>query len=211
LGAYFDLPQLGHKFSKFKLGIPLSIANFWQICLRLFESPDPHSRLQSMKQESLRFSQDMVEHPDNSEILTQLKAGQLLMVNARRRNGLIIYKRFYAEFAGPGAAVGSFFDLDCQRILPVGDLSLLGPDSQEERQKAYLIRRQWIRLTQQLTDNPHPVQRAQKILTQFDNYFGAEIVDQLPDEAFALMVGVLPQTIRSVRLNSNDPPIKHRA
>jgi hypothetical protein len=164
-----------------------------------------------MKQESLRFSQDMVEYPDNSKILTQMKAGQLLVVSSRRRNGLIIYKQFYAGFAGPGAAVGSFFDLDCQRILPVGDLSLLGPDSQEERQKAYLIRRQWIRLTQQLTDNPHPVQRAQKILTQFDNYFGAEIVDQLPDEAFALMVGVLPQTIRSVRLNSNDPPLKHRA
>ncbi len=37
------------------------------------------------------------------------------------------------------------------------------------------------------------------ILNQFENYFGAETVAQLPDEAFALLVGVLPQTIRMMR------------
>lgn len=123
------------------------------------------------------------------------------MVNSRRRNGLIIYKRFHAEFAGPGAAIGSFFDVDCQRAVPVGDLSLVYPETQEERQNAYKIRRQWIRLTQQLTDNPVPLQRAQMILNQFENYFGTEMVAQLPDEAFALLVGVLPQTIRMMRRN----------
>lgn len=121
------------------------------------------------------------------------------MVNSRRRNGLIIYKQYHAEFAGPGAAVGSFFDVDCHYALPVGELSLICPDDQEERQKAYLIRRQWIRLTHQLTDNPLPSQRAQMILNQFDNYFGANTVAQIPDEAFALMVGVLPHTVSLVR------------
>ena len=121
------------------------------------------------------------------------------MVNSRRRNGLILFKRFHAEFAGPGAAVGSSFDLDCEQILPVGDLSLVTPKNHEERQKAYLIRRQWIRLTQQLTDNPSSTQRAQMILNQFENYFGAETVMKLPDDAFASMVGVLPQTIELVR------------
>ncbi|NJR48494.1 MAG: hypothetical protein HC780_01975 [Leptolyngbyaceae cyanobacterium CSU_1_3] len=132
------------------------------------------------------------------------------MVNSRRRNGLIIYKRFHAEFAGPGAAVGSFFDLDCEWILPVGDLSLVDPKEQEDRQKAYLIRRQWIRLTQQLTDNPLPAQRAQMILNQFENYFGAEMVAQLPDHAFALLVGVLPQTVYEVRQNSSSLENKAR-
>lgn len=140
-----------------------------------------------------------------SELMTQLNSGQLLMVNSRRKNGLIIYKRFHAEFAGPGAAVGGFFDVDCQRALPVGDLSLVYPDSMEERQKAYLIRRQWIRLTQQLTDNPVPLQRAQMILSQFENYFDAETVANLPDEAFALMVGVLPQTIKMIRFGLANP------
>ncbi|MBD2020333.1 hypothetical protein H6F43_09055 [Leptolyngbya sp. FACHB-36] len=153
-----------------------------------------------MKDESLSGHQDLIEYPSNCrEILAQLSSGQLLMVNSRRRNGLIIYKRFHAEFAGPGAAVGSFFDVDCQRVIPVGDLSLVHPETQEERQKAYLIRRQWIRLTQQFTDNPVPLQRAQMILNQFENYFSQDTIAQLPDEAFALLVGVLPQTIRMLR------------
>ncbi len=143
-----------------------------------------------------------------SDLLTQIRRGQLLMVNSRRRNGLIIYKRFHAEFAGPGAAVGSFFDLDCQAVLAVGDLSLVDPKAHEERQKAYLIRRQWIRLTQQLTDNPMSFQRAQMILNQFENYFGTEAVAKLPSEAFAMMVGVLPQTVEIVRYSPESPLLK---
>jgi hypothetical protein len=40
------------------------------------------------------------------------------------------------------------------------------------------------------------------ILNQFENYFGSEIVAQVPDDAFALLVGVLPQTIELIRRNS---------
>jgi hypothetical protein len=140
---------------------------------------------------------------DERDILQCLANGQLLVVNSRKRNGLILCKEYHAEFAGPGAAIGSFFDLDCKQVIPVGDLSLVEPENQEERQKAYLIRRQWIRLTHQLTDNPVAIQRAQMILNHFENYFGAETVKQIPDEAFALMVGVLPQTVKSLR-NSED-------
>ena len=151
-----------------------------------------------MKNESLNH-QSVVESAIVQDILTQINDGKLLVVNSRRRNGLIIYKRFHAEFAGPGAAVGSFFDLNCEGILPVGDLSLVHPKDHAERQKAYLIRRQWIRLTQQFTDNPMPLQRAQLILNQFENYFGSDTIAQLPDNAFALLVGVLPHTIQKVR------------
>lgn len=136
-------------------------------------------------------------NPD--EILKYLRSGRLLMVNSRRRNGLLLYKQFHAEFAGPGAAVGGYFDEDCLSVFPVGNLSLLVPDSHEERQKAYLIRRQWIRLTQQFTDNSVPLQRAQMILNQFENYFDASTIANIPDEAFALLVGVLPQTVRMAR------------
>ena len=164
-----------------------------------------------MNNKEINLERDQVDSTNRSALIAQFKAGKLLMVSTKRRNGLIIYKSFHAEFAGPGAAVGSYFDVDCTEILPVGDLSLVCPDSQEDRQKAYLIRRQWIRLTQQLTDNPQPLQRAQMILNQFENYFGATIVAQLPDDAFALLVGVLPQTIRTVRLNSGNSDVKLRA
>lgn len=142
---------------------------------------------------------DGTEQSQGSDILTRLHSGEVFIVNSRRRNGLILFKRYHAEFAGPGAAVGGDYDCDCQRALPIGNLSLLTPGSNEERQKAYLIRRQWIRLIKQITENPVPGQRVQKILDQFEQYFPPEIVALLPDVAFALLVGVLPQTVGVVR------------
>jgi hypothetical protein len=140
-----------------------------------------------------------IDCSDAQVILGYLSQGNLLIVNSRRRNGLILCKKFHAEFAGPGAAVGSFFDEDCQKVIPIGDLSLLHPQSHEERQTAFRIRRMWIRLTQQFTDNSQPLQRAQMILNQFETYFDQEVVARVPDEAFAQLVGVLPHTVRLAR------------
>jgi hypothetical protein len=143
--------------------------------------------------------------PDGAEpycspdLLAMLHSGKVFMVNSRRRNGLILLKPFHAEFAGPGAAVGGDCDHDCLAALSIGNLSLLTPDSHDERQKAYLIRRQWTRLTRQITENSLPQKRVQKILDQFEQYFPLETVSRLPDEIFALLVGVLPQTVKIVR------------
>lgn len=134
-----------------------------------------------------------------SDLLNQMQGGQLLAVDSHKRGGLIVFKPFHAEFAGPGAAFGSVFDQDCVSVLPVGDFGPVVPATQEDRQKAYLIRRQWIRLIQQITDNPDAGDRVLTLLNQFNNYFDWHTVSQLPDEAFALMVGVLPQTVAQVR------------
>ncbi|TAF05638.1 MAG: hypothetical protein EAZ77_13695 [Nostocales cyanobacterium] len=139
-----------------------------------------------------------------SDILASLHSGKVLIVNSRKRNGLIIFKRYHAEFAGPGALVGGDYDSDCQFVLPVGNLSLLTSESHEDRQKAYLIRRQWIRLIKQITENSVASQRVQKILEQFEQYFPAEMVAELPDAAFAMLVGVLPQTVAIVRRLGSD-------
>ncbi|NEQ69045.1 MAG: hypothetical protein F6K21_26795, partial [Symploca sp. SIO2D2] len=81
-----------------------------------------------------------------------------------------------------------------------GELCLLSPKSREERQRAYALRKQWTRLIEQITNRQTPQQRAQKIIEQFKGFnFKAETINQLPDEAFALLVGVLPHTIREVR------------
>ncbi|MEO1519878.1 MAG: hypothetical protein AAFU78_03770 [Cyanobacteria bacterium J06633_2] len=144
-------------------------------------------------------------------ILERIRQGELLLVNSRRRNGLILFKSFHAEFAGPGAAVGSFLDSDCQDVYAVGSLSLLEPQSHEERQRAYLIRRQWIRLTYQFTDNTMPLKRAQMILNQFENYFDRETIAKVPDDAFAMMVGVLPHTVRLARRPSRKRSMRVKA
>lgn len=138
--------------------------------------------------------------PNHSlDVLKMLHSGKVFVVNSRRRNGLLLIKQFHAEFAGPGAAVGGNYDRDCLVAVPIGNLSLLAPESHEDCQKAYLIRRQWIRLIKQITESQLAQQRVQKILEQFEQYFPPEVVASLPDEAFALLVGVLPQTVGIVR------------
>ncbi|USR92426.1 hypothetical protein NEA10_06830 [Phormidium yuhuli AB48] len=157
------------------------------------------------------MSRSLVKSSQPAELISQLNSGQLLAVDSRRRNGLIIYKRYHAEFAGPGAAVGGFFDVGTQRTIPVGDLALVAPEEYEERQKAYSIRRHWIRLTEQLTENPVPLQRAKMLLAQFEHYFDAETVNSLPDDALASLVGVLPSTIKMVRHPKRFQPRELRA
>ncbi|MGC1309641.1 MAG: hypothetical protein WA885_20655 [Phormidesmis sp.] len=133
------------------------------------------------------------------EVVDKIESGRLWVVNSRRRNGIIVLREFHAEFAGPGAAVGGDLDDGIVKIIPIGNLSLLEPDSHEAHQNAIKIRLQWIRLTQNFTDQPSPDDRARMILEQFKTYFDQATVDLVPDEAFALLVGVLPQTIHRVR------------
>ena len=136
---------------------------------------------------------------NEDSIVAQLRDKQLLVVNPKKKNGLIIYKRYHAEFAGPGAVVGSYFDLDVVGVLAVGNLSLICPKTSQDRVSAYLLRRQWIRLLKQITDNPEPLQRAETIINQFRNWFDEETSEKLPNEAFARLVGVLPETVRRAR------------
>ncbi len=133
------------------------------------------------------------------EILQHLHEQKLLVINPRRKNGLILYKPYHAEFAGPGAAIGANFDHDVIDVFPVGTLSLIEPRTTQERINSYLIRRQWVKLAKQITDNTIAQQRAQVILNQFEHWFDLETANLLPDETFALLVGVLPQTMRKVR------------
>ena len=133
------------------------------------------------------------------EIRQHLHQQQLLVINPRRKNGLILYKPYHAEFAGPGAAIGANFDHDVIHVFPVGTLSLIEPRTTQERINSYLIRRQWVKLAKQITDNTVAQQRAQVILNQFEHWFDLETANLLPDETFALLVGVLPQTMRKVR------------
>ena len=144
-------------------------------------------------------AQNLNQSLPTKEILAKLQSQELLVVNPRRKNGLIIYKKYHAEFAGPGAVIGGQFDLDTVNLIPVGKLSLIYPQTSEAKRRAYKMRRQWVKLTKQITDNPIPIERAQVILNQFEHWFDAETVEKLPDQAFALLVGVLPQTIMKVR------------
>ena len=136
-------------------------------------------------------------------IVAQLRDKQLLVVNPKKKNGLIIYKKYHAEFAGPGAVIGSYFDVDVMGVLPVGNLSLITPETSQERVSAYLLRRQWVRLINNITENPEPSQRAETIINQFRNWFDEDTASQLPDKAFARLVGVIPETVAKARQSNS--------
>ena len=87
------------------------------------------------------------------QLQSRLKAQELLIVNPRRKNGLIVYQKYHAEFAGPGAIVGGQFDVNVVEIIPVGKLSIVTPQNSQDRKQAYKMRRQWVRLTKQIIDN----------------------------------------------------------
>lgn len=128
---------------------------------------------------------------------------ELLIVNPRRRGALILCKNYHAELAGPGAAVGIVFDQDCQQVIPIGSLSLIQAESADERTKAYLLRRQWVQLVRQITNNAEPLQRAGKLLEQLEGFFDRETIAEVPDEILALLIGVLPQTVKQARQKRN--------
>jgi hypothetical protein len=134
-----------------------------------------------------------------TEILNQLQSGQLFRVSAKRGNAIIIYHRHHAELAGPGAAVGGVFDVDCCRVIPVGKIAVVYPTSHSERHKAYTLRQQWTAFTLKAMESWVPLQRAQNLLTLLYKYFDPQTIDELPDEVLAQLVGVLPKTIGMVR------------
>lgn len=132
-------------------------------------------------------------------VLSQLQSGQLLMLDGDRQGGLIICKRHHAEFAGSGSAVGGIFDIDCVRTIAVGDVALIYPESSQQRQQAFLKRKDWLTSFQTPLMESVPLKRAGEILQLFEQYFEPETVKSLPDDALAMLAGVLPQTIVMAR------------
>jgi hypothetical protein len=141
-----------------------------------------------------------------TDILAQLQSGQLLRVSGCRGNAIIICHRHHAELAGPGAAVGGVFDLNCSRVIPVGNISLVYPESRSERHKAYTLRQRWMLFTLHAMKSQVPLQRATNFLCLLHKYFDSQRVEQLPDEVLAQLVGVLPKTISMVRQTHNFQP-----
>ena len=86
------------------------------------ESPDadPHSASRPITVQTVDQPQIVCGEDPCHQLKLRLQQGELLVINPRRKNGLIIYKTYHAEFAGPGAIIGGQFDLDVSRLLAVG-------------------------------------------------------------------------------------------
>jgi hypothetical protein len=124
-----------------------------------------------------------------------LKSGQLLAVTDSETSGIILQKPFFAEFIGPGAAVGGLFDLKCVTIYTLGKAEFTAPSTQEERQVAFRRRIDNIAAMQALCQSEAPLRRAIDLLDLLCKHGGVDEIRSIPNDVLAKVVGVMPGTI----------------
>ncbi|MBP0020000.1 MAG: hypothetical protein J7647_20910 [Cyanobacteria bacterium SBLK] len=146
-------------------------------------------------------NQSLSRHPlfAPTQVLSNMRSGQLFFVKANKGSGVIICHPHHAEILGPGAAVGGMLDLDCHRLIPLGKVALTYPESYEQRRESFQIRQKWIGAAQKAIKHPVPLKRAYLMVMMIEKYFGRKAIAELPDEILASIVGVLPQTMTIAR------------
>ena len=123
----------------------------------------------------------------------------LLMVGTRKKSGLILCNEFNAEFAGPGAALGSPIEQPYKAVIAIGSPDIETASSSHDRSRAYGLRIQWGRWLYTIADHEDPIVRVEKLVAGFEGFFGRAVVMSLPSEVMALLVGVLPTTVEQVK------------
>ncbi len=133
--------------------------------------------------------------PCASVPLDLLKTGQLLIVRPNCQGGLIIQKRFYADFVGPGAAVGGSFDVSCTSVYAIGNVEFYAPTTYEERQQAFQKRIAYAQTLGEVLQELAPLRRAFLIINQLSQWVGADKTKRIPPELIAHLGGLLPRTV----------------
>lgn len=134
-------------------------------------------------------------HP-NSAVLCRLKSGQLLAIAPHSPGGLIIVKSFYADFAGPGAAVGSEFDRHTTAVYTIGPIQFYTPATRAERAASIETRIAYTERLSSILDVPVPLRRANLILEQFHAWLPGQSLETLPAELISKLVGISPATVK---------------
>lgn len=135
-----------------------------------------------------------------------LKSGQLLSLTMNPTSGIILQKPYFAEFIGPGAAVGGMFDLQCVTIYTLGKVEFTVPSTVEERQQAFQRRMADIEKMQTLCQSDVPLARSIEFLGMLCDRFGSEQIQSIPNDVLAKVVGVLPSTIVMAWQAQKEPP-----
>jgi hypothetical protein len=131
----------------------------------------------------------------NNQPIELLKSGQLLAVTDGATSGIILQKPFFAEYIGPGAAIGGLFDLKCVTIYTLGQAEFTVPSTLQERQEAFRRRMEHIEAMQTLCQAEVPLRRAIDLLDMLCDRFGIEEMRAIPNDVLAKIVGVMPATV----------------
>jgi hypothetical protein len=133
--------------------------------------------------------------PKSNQPIELLKSGQLLAITDSQTSGIILQKPFFAEFIGPGAAIGGLFDLNCVTIYTLGQAEFTAPATLEERQAAFRCRIDNIASMQTLCQPEAPLRRAIDLLDMLCSRFSTDEIRTIPNDVLSKVVGVMPGTI----------------
>lgn len=148
----------------------------------------------------IEFLNNQVKSVPTAQLpLSFFKSGQFLSLTPNSQGGLILQKPFYADFVGPGAAIGSSFDVNCTLVYAIGAVEFGVPTTLTERQQAFNRRMAYSQRLQAITVQEAPLYRSIVILNQLCKWVGAEEARNIPDDLVARLAGVLPKTIKVAR------------
>lgn len=148
------------------------------------------------------------DSPCISVPLDLFKSGQLLRIQPGCQGALIIQKQFYADFAGPGAAVGGSFDVDCLSVYVIGEVKFDVPVTYSQRQQAFQTRMEYSKRLQSIAVIPSALDRAMTILDQLFVGLDTDAISEIPSALIGQLAGVLTKTVNIIRqqrlLNSTE-------
>jgi hypothetical protein len=136
--------------------------------------------------------------PSQSEVAAPA-THQLLAISENRRSGLILCKAFHAEFAGPGAVVSSTVEQPYSAVIAIGAPELIVVPDAEARRQAYSRRIQWGRWLSKIAEHSDSIERTERLFAGFEGFFGRQVVMGLPAEVVSSLIGVFPETVKSVQ------------
>lgn len=136
-----------------------------------------------------------VKSGDSLALLDLFKSGQWLALKPECRGGLIVQKSYYADFVGPGAAVGGSFDVNCTSVYVIGEVEFYAPTTYTERQDAFQKRVSYLKKLSEILSVHAPIHRACLIIRQLCLWVGVNQSRSIPVELIARLGGLMPQSV----------------
>ncbi|MBD2183251.1 hypothetical protein H6S82_18075 [Planktothrix sp. FACHB-1355] len=128
--------------------------------------------------------------------LSLFKSGQLLYLTPESEGGLILQNPYYADFVGPGAAVGSYFDIKCISVYAIGTVNFHAPVTYSERLQAFQRRMAYIDKLKEILLEPSRLDRACLLLTQLCEWLGDDEVRDIPHKLTAKLIAVQAEIVK---------------
>jgi hypothetical protein len=132
----------------------------------------------------------------NSVLLDRLRQGQLFALDPNYPGGLILFKSFYTDFAGPGSAIGGEFDRHCTAIYPVGPIRIQIVSTHVARQQTLHQRMTYAEKLANIASMPVSLRRSCMVVDCLCEWLSPAIAEQVSHELISKLVSISPVAVQ---------------